>query len=430
MVQPNQQVTKIKDYVTLNDPAFAGITLWCPHFVVQEDTIAYTDGYCIYVGQLFFQLSEKEQAGVIAHEVLHIALCHILRGKTLNLPPLIWNLATDAVINYGLSQMSWLKLPSGVITLECLISSEDLKTTPKAKWTSEMVADYLMRKMEAVSGDGGEGEGEGESKSGGQEKDGQAQKLGAPKDWQSDLKPQGPSDKAGIKVPAYVDQHKADPDYMQQSNWADRLAKAERQKGVGSSNILIKLSHEFPTSETPWHQHLRRFMKTPLLPQRQTNWSRCSRRMMSTGSTTFDPGLKQKSGIKNAAVIVDTSGSIYSCARLLEQFVAEIDKIQRLTGATIHLIYADAEVVGDHICKADGKSFKQKMTESRFPVQGGGGTDFRPALKLLESRNISVAVYLTDLWGDFPDKSPPFPIIWAATEPGKAPFGHTIQLKL
>lgn len=431
----NQQVVKIKDAIIVNDSGFAGIILWCPHCIVDKDTIAYTNGTSIFVGNKFFYLTEKEQAGVIIHEVLHIAFCHISRGKALNIPNLIWNLATDAVINYGILQTSWVKLPDGCVHLEDLIDPVDLRNTPKNKWTAEMVADYLMRnRVEYVSpgsGSGDEngenGEGQDSSNSGKGNAD-DASSLGAPKGWTPDLKPNEKAD----NVPEYIEESLKDPDYIQQSNWADRLEKSVKA-GTSSASILKRLEQEFPKSETPWFHYLRRLMKTPLLAERTTNWSRCSRRMMSTFSRVFDPSTKQKDGIKKAAVIIDTSGSIYSCPTLLNQFVSEVDAIQRTTGATIILVYADCEVQAVHECKSDGSSFIDKVKKEHFPVVGGGGTDFRPALKLLEEKyNISVAVYLTDMYGSFPEKNPTFPVIWAATEDEEAPegIGTTIRLKL
>ncbi|MGH9773067.1 MAG: VWA-like domain-containing protein [Candidatus Acidiferrales bacterium] len=38
------------------------------------------------------------------------------------------------------------------------------------------------------------------------------------------------------------------------------------------------------------------------------------------------------------------------------------------------------------------------------------------------------AVFLTDLCGRFPEEEPPYPVIWASTEAGQAPFGSVVYM--
>jgi hypothetical protein len=40
-----------------------------------------------------------------------------------------------------------------------------------------------------------------------------------------------------------------------------------------------------------------------------------------------------------------------------------------------------------------------------------------------------VLIYLTDLYGTFPEQPPGYPVIWAAINDQQAPFGTTIQIK-
>lgn len=61
-------------------------------------------------------------------------------------------------------------------------------------------------------------------------------------------------------------------------------------------------------------------------------------------------------------------------------------------------------------------------------LEGRGGTDFREPLKEAESLPITSLVYLTDLYGTFPDKEPFYPVIWIATTDEKPPWGQVIRL--
>jgi predicted metal-dependent peptidase len=46
---------------------------------------------------------------------------------------------------------------------------------------------------------------------------------------------------------------------------------------------------------------------------------------------------------------------------------------------------------------------------------GGGGTDFRPVFTEVTKRQYQpeVMVFVTDLFGDFPDAPPGYPVLWA-----------------
>jgi len=64
----------------------------------------------------------------------------------------------------------------------------------------------------------------------------------------------------------------------------------------------------------------------------------------------------------------------------------------------------------------------------RKQMKGGGGTDFRPPIELLRKRPPDIAIYLTDLYGPFPDKAPKYPLVWAALSNEKVPWGKVIRL--
>jgi predicted metal-dependent peptidase len=64
-------------------------------------------------------------------------------------------------------------------------------------------------------------------------------------------------------------------------------------------------------------------------------------------------------------------------------------------------------------------------------MKGGGGTDFRPVFDRIaeEPEPPNALVYLTDLYGSFPDQAPAYPVIWAANNDQTGPFGETVHLK-
>lgn len=123
------------------------------------------------------------------------------------------------------------------------------------------------------------------------------------------------------------------------------------------------------------------------------------------------------------AVAVDTSGSI--ATPTLDTFAAVVRGIlDQFQSWTLHLISADAAVQSFHTLKSE----QGDRLPTRFP--GGGGTDFAPAFREIESRRLTPAVliYLTDLDGSFPDKAPAYPVVWATTTLATAPFGRIVRV--
>ena len=114
------------------------------------------------------------------------------------------------------------------------------------------------------------------------------------------------------------------------------------------------------------------------------------------------------------AIAVDCSGSIQ--ARQLGLFEAEIRSI--LDGQQprlVHVLYFDTQVHRHD-------TYQAGQPISLTPV-GGGGTDFRPCFRWLEDKGIfpQTMVFLTDLWGEFPQTAPEYPVIWASAGTSRGP---------
>lgn len=401
MTKLDSVVNNLKDkldivvrYCITKSPGFAGIALYTRYHVYLEapDLIACTDGLSIRVGQQFFDYPPAEQAFIVIHEFMHVALRHVQRSHAKHYNPLLWNIATDAVINQALSHVNWLSCPQDAILLKKLIDEETLKLHPAYQWTSEQVYHYLLkhpdRCIDLVL-------------------------------LMLDLRSLG---EFGIGKPSHSRE-------IEDGIWRSRLVRA--QAGDCSGGIFRHLQQDFPTSKTPWQHHLRQYLNQAMLPQRETNWSKSSRRSVSLhdqGIEIFEPATRPKPGLKRAGIVIDTSGSIDD--ELLHQFVAEVQTIQTRTGCEVYLISADAEVQTENLIRSHEQSLDQLIKRKQIQLKGGGGTDFRPALECLKSKSISICIYLTDLMGTFPDRAPNYNLIWASTSPHLfAPFGKVIILE-
>lgn len=122
--------------------------------------------------------------------------------------------------------------------------------------------------------------------------------------------------------------------------------------------------------------------------------------------------------------VVDTSGSIGE-----KEYHACMSEVQGVLAETkpeaVILIGADA-AVNTVFYLQDGDS----LETMEINLAGGGGTDFRPAFQWIEENHIdpNVVIYLTDMYGTFPDEAPRYQVIWVATTDSRAPFGRTIKM--
>ena len=100
--------------VRRESPFFASLMLFAP--IVESSSIdtAATDGRRILVNNKFFKsLNSSEQNAVMLHEVLHLALLHVLRMNSRD--PQLWNIAADIVVNDLIDRNTTFKLPKGAI---------------------------------------------------------------------------------------------------------------------------------------------------------------------------------------------------------------------------------------------------------------------------------------------------------------------------
>jgi predicted metal-dependent peptidase len=116
-MQIEMQESRIKtvtQYVISKCPSFALFVLWCPYRVTIADYLVRTGGRSVCFGARFFTHPPLEQAAILVHATLHVALCHVPRAKRdrEHKNKLLWNVCADAIINEAIVKMGWLALPA------------------------------------------------------------------------------------------------------------------------------------------------------------------------------------------------------------------------------------------------------------------------------------------------------------------------------
>jgi predicted metal-dependent peptidase len=191
---------------------------------------------------------------------------------------------------------------------------------------------------------------------------------------------------------------------MSEKDWREAIAASH---GI-MPDFVARTIEEATAPVKDWKEELARFVHSTIKSDTRT-WTRQSRRI---------PGLPgwSREIQSNIVVVLDTSGSIVG--PLLSQFVAEVRNITALNGVDAVLMTADAQV--QQIIQP-GEPFPSTF-------QGGGGTNFIPALKAAEDFQPNCIIYLTDGDGTYP-KSSQYPVLWALTKPHTVPFGEKSLLE-
>lgn len=356
---------------------------------------ACTDGLNIYFNSEFFNsLSEKELEFVLCHEVLHLVLSHISRKGDRHI--IRWNIAIDFATNEILHNANVGEAPPRTL----------YDPQFKGLCAEEIYEKIQVEEISICSCNSGSGSKKGKKKSKGSSSSG------------SD---KGDENKDGV-CPKCGGQGFDSHDYEsikgkeqeQEGKWKGVLETAAykaKQKG----NLPGGLEHivnEILQPKIPWQTLLQRYLASR--SKADFKWIPPNKRYIWQGiylpRVHYDPSLK-------AVIVLDSSGSISD--QELNEFVSEVIGMMRCGfDYTLWILTCDAII-----------QTTQKITKNQgytpIQIKGRGGTSFKKPFEWIEKERIDadVLIYFTDLYGDFPDKTPNYPVIWIATTDEKVPFG-------
>lgn len=399
-------------------PATGGLALWVRHEDLRDDDPAAppleTDGTTLRYRPAFERLRVEEQAGRVAHAVLHVALRHAQRYLALqrqwgDTDLKLFNTCADAIVNSALADCGWLALPEGAVRLDTLLAQAlGLNEEPAAallQWDVERlyraVDDRRPRAGTRSREDG--------------PKAARVRALGGP----------GRGDLAPAEGDAQAPQAEAE----QAREWRERLVRAHTNDGAFS--LLRGLLADLPASRTPWPQVLRTVVARALVRRPSLSWSRPARSYlahqgrMGPHRMPFEPGTHTATPAPRLVLMVDVSGSVDDA--LLRRFTREVEALVRRAEAGLVLVVGDDRV--RHVQRFEpGRADLGALT-----FEGGGGTDFTPLLEEAERHRPDLGIVLTDLDGPA-NWRPRWPVLWAVPPAAHgvavpaAPFGRTLVL--
>ena len=377
------------------------------------DTAA-TDGDSIYVDIGFYmKLKADERLFVLAHEAWHCALIHFIRRQDRDKES--FNVAADLEIHFILTDEG-LKAPF-VLQHDPNwkgLSAEEIYERVKVDGgkkggQSGMKEGYESANIKSRApgqgfdkhlekGDFGGGSdnwdgpsGSGENKSG----------KGRDSDYSSEVKP-GAEERCRERLTAAVQQYERTQGRLQAG--LEGLVKAILKPEIGWKELLAQFVTNCYGGSRRW-----------LPPARRHVWK----------------GLylqSQRTERLRAVVAVDTSGSTSGD---LPRFFSELTALLNSFGSyELTIIQCDAEV--GKVERFDDCAPLDPNRE--WAVTGGGGTDFRPVFDYIDEHSElapNLLIFFTDGYGGYPERPPPYPVMWLLTSDGwcGVEWGQQVKFK-
>lgn len=392
-----RRLQKARSTLLLDHPFFGSLLFRLKGRESRSIKTMATDGISLFYNPDFVDtLNAATLCGVLAHEVLHPGLQHHVRRSCRD--PKRWNEACDYAINPILLDAG-LHLPEGVLVDDRF-----------REMSAEQIYNQLQTEAEQEPGDPDDTkEAGGDGATSPSPTPGESGELSAP------VTEGG----IGQVLDAPVADEETPTAEEQAREWniavsqAVTLAKQAGKVPAGMERSLDGAAE----AGVDWREFLRRAWSETT--SADYSWMRPNRRHIWAGR--YLPGVVRE-GVGEIAIAVDCSGSVNS--RQLGLFEAEIRSIlEGQRPQCIYVLYFDAVV---HKVQTFGAGERVSLN----PI-GGGGTEFGPCFEWLEVHGVrpQTLVFLTDLYGSFPDSEPDYPVLWASTGGRRAPFGQVIPMQ-
>ena len=392
------------------------------------------------MGELFYSdefvegLSMAEVFGVLCHEVLHVALLHVMR--TGNRIPIIANYAQDVVVNmivmqtagnmsnsryshYGRGADAWLtenfvemKLPEGTVAVNVNDDTSDFELPMEGGKIQIHIDDVSKKAWEEIYAEIME-------KIKSQSKDPNKAQRPSSSGFDNHYSGQG----SGMTA-KQVEQ--AANKWQSNICEAAQYAKAQGKLPGGMNRIIDELLKP----KVVWKQMLMKFLRPNIQP---VDWTYQRPNKKSQVLGVFMPNtVKEHCEVE---VIVDTSGSV--SAKEMTEFVSEIVAIsQSMQHVQMGITFVDADVHNRY--EVENGDINKILA---MKPKGGGGTDMEIGLDHIKKtqREVPVVIVLTDGWTSFNRKKNdyPFEVIWVITENGiskgemesRIPYGQRVKME-
>jgi predicted metal-dependent peptidase len=366
-----KRLTRAVSSVILDDPFYGAMAV--KFNMIENNKIkgTRTDGKNIeYNARYVSDLTDSQTKGLLRCITASVVQAHHLRRGARDSGK--WNKASDGVV-YGLGREAGWDLPP------------DAQKSPDYK-------DYSVEHAYTLipdSDDDGDGDGDGDG-------GGMTAVADAP----------GSKDEATRKQ-------------MEAELNSDVINAYNAAKMMGNAPAhMERYIEELLDAKLPWKTLLARYFKS--VSKDDFSWNVPNRRYLQMGY--YLPAMHSHT-CGPVVLAIDTSGSIGPAE--LKEFISELNGlVKQAKPSKVYVLYCDAEIqrVEEYGPHDDVRATKPA---------GGGGTAFEPVFQWVHEKGIQpeCVVYLTDMYGSFPKKTPTYDTIWVSTSDIKtAPFGKVIRM--
>ena len=376
------------------------------------DTLA-TDGQKIFWNKDFVKsISEKELQAVLVHEACHVIWEHPVRMREQNKNHVIWNYATDYVINGFIHWDLGMRLPEGG-----LIASKYYG------WSAERVYADLLDDDEALQ----------------DTVDDVTSSLGSDDiDCGSTELDELPLPVGEIIAPTNESGKTLQDSELQDLTREIRnaVAKADKlEKAIGndSGSAIRSRMEELEEFDINWKEQLNEILHSTIA--NEYTYARPNKNHI--WRDIYLPSKVKSPHGGELAIAIDTSCSINQ--KELNVFATEIIAMAESCGLEkIRVCYCDTIVRKN----SNGEWWDvYELAEGEdvtLEARGGGGTEFNPPFNLFnewsdEVENVQAFIYFTDGYGKVDaDVEPDVPVIWCVTDESEyskdLPFGEVLYV--
>ena len=305
--------------------------------------------------EFFEGLNEKQQIGLLKHELLHVSFGHLVMRDRFKCHKL-FNIAADLEINQYIESDY---LPEGGITMEMFA---DLNLDARAGTT------YYYEKLE------------------------EAQQQGNCSALDNILNQMNGNSAYDHPTWDEFDELSEADKKLVQKQIEHQLKETAEQTVKRQGNVPGELADTIRRLMTieppafPWKQYLRRFVGNSSISYTKKLRRKYNKRY------TGNPGLKIK--FKNHICVgVDTSGSVSNSE--LQEFMNELCHMHK-TGHQITVVQCDTEI----------NSVEVFNPKKDWDIKGRGGTNFQPVIDHYNEKDYTALIYLTDGEAYAPENCP------------------------
>jgi len=406
--------------------------------VVKDDSMPtmYVDGKVIgYNEQFVMSLTPDELQGVVAHEILHLAFMHLYRRGGRN--PMLWNYATDLVVNWILEEEGFV-LPKGALyskEFENMVAEEvyDILEKRAQKIRSQLgMSGGAGNAQEQGAGNKNQGAGS-QGNQGGSDGQGSQDSQGSgdgmdpfEKALIEDLFRNGAQGTKMVGSHAPWERAAQDPAKdtarrkLEQTLREAQMIVQQKSQGTGAG-LIDRLVNEFLNPKIHWSRYVRRYIQ----PREEEHCFTSPNPYYSYRGDIAPilndiplPGETKRGGkLEGVVFVLDTSGSISD--KEAAQYIAEMQGLMREFPDTYAMYMScDWECTEPvDLQTVDGSTIDIKSIR----LKGGGGTSFKPPFEFFErpenrrKYDVKLLIYFTDGYGEFPTKKPPYPVIFCVS---------------